>query len=36
MTTTSQDWSLALTLLALMIVTMSAYTALLWYVLGSR
>ena len=36
MTPTSQDWPLAGTLLALMIVTMSAYAALLWYVLGSR
>ena len=36
MTTTSQDWSLAGTLLALMIVIMSAYAALLWYALGSR
>jgi hypothetical protein len=35
MTTTSQDWSLAGTLMALMIVIMSAYAALLWYMLGS-
>ena len=36
MTTTSLDWPLAGTLLALMIVIMSAYAALLWYVLGGR
>jgi hypothetical protein len=35
MTTTSLDWPLAGTLLALMIVIMSAYAALLWYVLGN-
>jgi hypothetical protein len=34
MTTTSQDWALAGTLLALMIIIMSAYAALLWVVLG--
>ena len=34
MTTTRQDWYLAGTLLALMIVFMSAYVALLWFVMG--
>ena len=36
MTTTSQDWSLAGTLLALIIVIMSAYFALLRVVLSSQ
>jgi hypothetical protein len=37
MTTTSQDWALAGTLLALGTTIMSAtYAALFWYVLGSR
>jgi hypothetical protein len=34
MTTTYQDWALAGTLSALMIIIMSAYAALLWVVLG--
>jgi hypothetical protein len=37
MTTMSQDWALAGTLLALGITIMSAtYAALFWFVLGSR
>jgi len=35
MTTTSQDWALAGTLFALMIVAITVYAALLWYVVGS-
>jgi hypothetical protein len=35
MTTTSVDWPLAGTLFALMIVAITAYAAVLWYVLGS-
>ena len=36
MTTTSQDWALGGTLLALMIALLSAYAALLWFVLGRQ
>jgi hypothetical protein len=34
-TTTSSDWALAGTLFALMIAAITAYAALLWYVIGS-
>ena len=34
MTTTSLDWPLAGTLLALIIAFMGAYVALLWFVMG--
>jgi hypothetical protein len=36
MTTTSQDWALGGTLLALVIIIMSAYIVLLWFVMGTH